>query len=111
MCNNTFCETSVGGTQMPNKHFQSRDFFFQIAGHSFRLSCSDQDIEEELFRNYAPFQLTEGVDEYLFHLSVRDSALVDGDYELVGQFDDDIARIGIWKSTEGAFRFKIVHPE
>jgi hypothetical protein len=81
--------------------------YYQVAGHVFRLSFSDnQSID---LANYEPFCVTD-VDDSLFSLSVVDDLPDRGDYKLVGQFDDDIASIGIFKSKDGNFRFQIAYP-
>ena len=79
--------------------------YYKVAGHTFRLSFSD---ELPLY-NYLPFTAKETGD-CLFHLSVTDTLNSRLRYEEVGRFDDDIASIGIAKSGNGAYRFRIAHP-
>lgn len=80
-----------------------------IAGHTFRLSFPNKIIEEDSLSNYAPFRV-DMADDWLFHLSVVNTLSEDEKYELVGQFNDDIASIGIYKSEKGNFRFRIAYP-
>ncbi len=86
-------------------------FFYQVAGHRFRLSFSDKDRMKEGLSNYAPFRIEEGEGSMLFHLTVVDTIKGGRRYEPVGRFDDDIASIGIFKSEEGRFRFQIAPPK
>ena len=81
------------------------DNFYQVAGHQFRLSFSEETLEDCL-GNYAPFRLPEDGDNILFHLLVSDT-LNEKQYEQIGKFDDDIASIRIFKSRDEDYRFRI----
>lgn len=83
--------------------------YYQIARHTFRLSFPNKIIKEDSLNNYAPFDV-DATDDWLFHLSVVNTLGQDEKYEPVGQFDDDIASIGISKSERGGFRFRIAYP-
>lgn len=83
---------------------------YQIAGHIFRLSFANNTIEADNLSNYTPFEVMEEDDKHIFHLSVVDILPNQRVYNPIGQFDDDIASIGISKSKEGNFRFHIAHP-
>lgn len=84
--------------------------YYQIAGHTFRLSFLNKPIEEHSLSNYAPFAVKEQKEHCLFHLVVTDKLRDEIHYTPVGQFEDDIASIGISKSEEGNFRFRIARP-
>lgn len=87
------------------------DFFYQVAGHCFRLSFSNDYFGKEGLNNYAPFLVSQRQGEgYLFHLSVVDDLPNEDGYNLVGQFDNDTSSIGVFKSDSGAFRFRIALP-
>lgn len=81
-----------------------------VAGHCFRLSFSKGDIEEKSLSNYAPFLVSKTTEEERFHLSVVKSLSNTYNYQIIGQFDDDIASIQISKSENGHFRIKISPP-
>ncbi|RNC64561.1 hypothetical protein [Proteiniphilum sp. X52] len=85
------------------------NFFYQVAGHRFRLSFSE-DFGKDALGNYTPFLVPEGKGGYLFRLSVVDDLPDKYLYEQVGQFDNDIAAIGVFKSENGYFRFHIGYP-
>lgn len=87
------------------------NFFYKVAGHCFRLSFSNKDINEEALINYAPFRQAEKEHALLFHLTVVDKIDEDHNYHPVGQFDDDIASIHVYKSSLGQFRFHIAAPK
>ncbi len=87
-----------------------KNLFYKIAGHIFRLSFSEAVCFTSSLDNYAPFRIADSIDEYLFHLSVTESLVTEEDYELIGQFDDDIASIGVFRSTGGNFCFHIAYP-
>ncbi len=86
------------------------NFFYQVAGYCFRLSFSNDSFGEDSLTNYAPFRILEKTEEYLFHLSVVDDLSDEVTYKQVGQFDNDIAAIGVFKSDSGSFRFRIAYP-
>ncbi len=88
----------------------NKDFFYQVAGHRFRLSFSNGFLSEEKLSNYRPFLVSDETDDCLFHLSVIEDIPEEYTYEKVGQFDNDIASIGIFKSDGGSFRFRIAYP-
>ncbi len=83
--------------------------YYQIAGHTFRLSFPNKTTEEDSLSNYAPFGV-DMADDCLFHLSAVNTLSEDEEYVSVGQFEDDIASIGISKSEKGNFRFHIAYP-
>lgn len=87
------------------------NLIYQVAGHRFRLSFSESNLEKDRLSNYTPFQITDESDDCLFHLSVVDKISNNEDYKAVGQFDDDIASIRVSKSANGMFRFHIAHPQ
>lgn len=84
--------------------------FYQVAGHSFRLSSSDIYFQEASLTNYAPFQISDNTGKDLFHLSVVRNLSDEDKYNLLGQFDDNIASITIFKSEKSNFRFQIAYP-
>jgi ABC-type nitrate/sulfonate/bicarbonate transport system, ATPase component len=83
--------------------------FYKVAGHTFRLSFPDTTKYEYSLSNYAPFRISDGEKNTIFHLSITE-VLSGKEYKQVGQFDDDIASIGVYKSVEGNFRFRIAYP-
>lgn len=83
---------------------------YQVAGHIFRLSFPNNVLFADSLSNYTPFCVPEDTEEYLFHLSVTEALPVKDTYEKIGQFDDDIASIGIFKSKAGSFCFRIAAP-
>ena len=84
--------------------------YYKVGGHIFLLSSADV-VDEKDIENYAPFRLSEGADNYIFSLSIVDEFSEQCDFELVGQFDDDIASIGVFKSQDNFFRFQIACPD
>lgn len=86
------------------------NLFYQVAGHCFRLSFSDQYFGEDSLSSYAPFRVPEENDDCLFSLSIVDNVPDEVAYKQVGQFDDDIASIAVFKSESGSFRFHIAYP-
>jgi len=87
-----------------------KEVFYAIAGHTFRLSFSEPVCFANRLENYDPFRVAGDVDGYLFHLSVTDGLGANSSFQPIGQFDDDIASIGVFKSAEGSFRFHIAYP-
>lgn len=86
------------------------NFFYQVAGHRFRLSFSNESLEEDSLTNYAPFRVSKEIGDCLFSLSIVDNLSDELDYKQVGQFDNDIAFIGVFKPDNGSFRFRIAYP-
>ncbi len=87
------------------------NLFYQIAGYCFRLSFSDKYWGVDALSNYAPFRVSgKQGEECLFHLSIVDNLPDEADYKPVGQFDNDIAAIGVSRSEDGSFRFRIAYP-
>lgn len=84
---------------------------YEVAGHCFRLSFSDNNLEKDSLRNYTPFQSSVELDDCLFHLAVVDNISKSEAYIPIGQFDDDIASICVSKTEGGMFRFHIAHPQ
>ncbi|MFV0417421.1 MAG: hypothetical protein ACK5KT_01655 [Dysgonomonas sp.] len=87
-----------------------KECFYQIAEHTIRLSFSKNKIGEDQLTNYAPFRVEE-TESYLFHLALVEQLQSKEVSIQVGQFDDDIASIGIFKSEAGDFRFRIAYPD
>lgn len=84
-----------------------RSMNYQVAGHRFRLSLSKKDIQEDSLASYLPFLSNEEAEDYLFRLSVIACLPATDAYSAVGRFDDNVASIGISKSEEDRFRFRI----
>lgn len=86
------------------------NFFYEVAGHRFWLSCANDFFGEDSLMNYTPFLVFEEPTDWLFHLSIIEDIHENPAYKKVGQFDNDIAAIGVFKSDDGAFRFRIAYP-
>lgn len=84
---------------------------YKVAEHIFRLSYQSWHLSDIDMNNLRPFEINCNYsDSHIFDMQIVEM-LDNNNYESIGDFEDDIASIKIFKSAQRNWRFQIAPPK